>query len=272
MNRNKIIWLTGLPCSGKTTIANKLASQINAEVLDGDDIRVLMNNKDFSLDGRKKHMLMVAELAYRFSKYTSVIVALVSPIDYIRKEITKKYSNVSIVFINAPIKTCINRDVKGMYKRAINGELKNFTGIDAKYESPDNCLSINTKFETVEQSVKKIKYKYFPHEVYSLFIGRWQCLPPHNGHLALFDVVRKEGKKILIGVRDTKIDKNNPYTLRERINSIQESVPDAKIIVIPDIDSVCYGRGVGYDIRQIDLPKDIENISATKIRGKLCYM
>ena len=91
--------LTGLPCSGKTTIAKELARQINAEILDGDDIRNLLKNTDFTKEGRKKHMLSVAEIAYRFSKYTNVIVALVSPIKKVREEIKSKYPNVIEIFI-----------------------------------------------------------------------------------------------------------------------------------------------------------------------------
>jgi len=271
MKRNKIIWLTGLPCSGKTTIAKNLANLINAEILDGDDIRNFVKNNDFSAKGRRNHMLMVAEFAYRFSKYTPVIVSLVSPLNDVREEILNKYNNIELVFVDTSLKTCIKRDVKGMYKKAIKGEIKNFTGYSARYDVPKNCFVVYTDTETIKQSVQKIKDKYFPDKKYSLFIGRWQCLPPHNGHLSLFDKVRKEGKNILIGVRNTPIDKNNPFTLKERINAIQKAVSDAKIIVLPDIEAVCYGRGVGYDIRRIDLPEYIEKISATKIREK-CFM
>ena len=99
-----------------------------------------------------------------------------------------------------------------------------------------------------------------------LFIGRFQ--PLHEGHKKLFDVVRKEGKEILIGIMDTKISKLNPYTVDERIKMIKEQVPDAEIIVLPPIEEVCYGRKVGYAIREIKLDEDIEKISATEIRGK----
>ena len=101
---------------------------------------------------------------------------------------------------------------------------------------------------------------------YSLFIGRWQCIPPHAGHLALFDKVRKEGKKILIAIRDTEIDEKNPYTIQERMKAIEKSVPDAKVIIIPDIKEVCYGRGVGYKVRKIILEPKLQRISATKKR------
>ena len=101
--RKKIFWLTGLPCSGKTTIAKELARKINAKILDGDDIRKINNNQDFSLKGREKHMLAIAELAHRFSKYTNVVVALVSPIKKVRDDIRKKYSNIIEIWIKCDL-------------------------------------------------------------------------------------------------------------------------------------------------------------------------
>ena len=82
----KIYWLTGLPCSGKSTIARELAKHLNAEVLDGDEIRAITSNDDFSKEGRSKHMRSVAAMAYILSKYTDVVVALVSPLKKVREE------------------------------------------------------------------------------------------------------------------------------------------------------------------------------------------
>ncbi len=266
---NKIIWLTGLPCSGKTTIAKKLVNILHAEILDGDDIRTFMKNSDFSLEGRKRHMLSVAEIAYRFSKYVPVVVSLVSPIREVREEIKKKYPNVVEVHVDCSIEECEKRDVKGMYALARKGEIKNFTGIDASYEAPEESIVVNTQEQNVEETVKEILSKAgLSKDKYCLFIGRWQCLPPHDGHLKLFDVVRKEGKKILIGVRDTEVDDKNPYSVKERMDAIRRAVPDAKIIHLPDIEEVCYGRGVGYEIREIRLEDETEKISGTKMREK----
>lgn len=153
----QIFWLTGLPCAGKTTIAKELSKKIDAEILDGDDIRHLLNNTDFSIKGRRRHMLAVAELAYRFSKYTKVIVSLISPIKAVREKIKKKYPNIKEIYIKCDIKECIKRDVKGMYAKALKGEIKNFTGIDAKYEEPGNdTLAVDTERNTVEECVNII--------------------------------------------------------------------------------------------------------------------
>ena len=105
-------------------------------------------------------------------------------------------------------------------------------------------------------------------KIYSLFIGRWQ--PFHKGHKTLIDNVLSDGKNVLIACRDTKIGEDNPYSYQERVEMIRKIYPDenkVKIIKIPDIEEVCYGRKVGWGIREIKLAEDIENISATKIRN-----
>ncbi len=156
-NATQIFWLTGLPCSGKTTIAKALSKEIEAEILDGDDLRQLLHNSDFSIEGRRHHMMAVAKLASMFSRYTNVIVALVSPIKETRNTIRKTYSNIKEVFIKCDIKKCIERDVKGMYAKALKGEIKNFTGIDAEYEEPEKeILAVDTERSTVEECVNII--------------------------------------------------------------------------------------------------------------------
>lgn len=102
----------------------------------------------------------------------------------------------------------------------------------------------------------------------SLFVGRWQ--PFHSGHRALIETVLKKGKPIVIAIRDTEINPENPYTTTERWNMIQRDLRKygelVKIIVIPDIDEICYGRNVGYRIREIKLSSEKEKVSGTKIR------
>lgn len=108
---------------------------------------------------------------------------------------------------------------------------------------------------------------------YSLFIGRYQ--PFHAGHKALMEEVLKEGKPVCIALRNTGIDEKNPFTMEERKCFIMDALAEwfekdmVKIIEIPDIEQVCYGRGVGYGINQIEMPKEIQEISATKIREKM---
>lgn len=102
----------------------------------------------------------------------------------------------------------------------------------------------------------------------SLFIGRWQ--PFHEGHKALIQVVLDEGGEVVIAVRDTPFSEGNPYSVEERMNRIKkvyENNENVEVIAIPDIKEVCYGRDVGWGIRRIRLEKQIEEISATKIRN-----
>ena len=169
MKRKKIFWLTGLCCSGKTTIAKELGKRINAEILDGDDVRKQLDFNDFSPEGRRFHMLEVARRAHKLSEKTNVIVALVSPIKEVREEIKKKYDNVIEIWIQCDIEECIRRDVKGMYKLAKDGKIKNFTGIDAPYEEPNTqgknkTTFVDTEVFDVEQCVDVILERHYDTE------------------------------------------------------------------------------------------------------------
>ena len=107
----------------------------------------------------------------------------------------------------------------------------------------------------------------------ALFIGRWQ--PLHDGHRWLFAQKLDAGELVLIAVRDTPVSDSNPYSTGEVIASLEEEYADevasgmVKVIAIPDISSVNYGRGVGYEINEFVPPEDVSNISATKIRKSL---
>jgi cytidyltransferase-like protein len=106
-----------------------------------------------------------------------------------------------------------------------------------------------------------------------MFIGRWQ--PLHPGHKAMFQQAINEGKKVLIAIRDIEPDEKNPWTPNEVMLNIHSEIRDlvserlAKIIIIPDICSVEFGRGVGYDIIEHIPPTEIANISATAVREEL---
>jgi len=105
-----------------------------------------------------------------------------------------------------------------------------------------------------------------------MFIGRWQ--PWHEGHRWLIDQRLNEGKNVLICIREVDKDDNNPYDPYEVKDNIEKQLNDlvetkkVKVIIIPDIESVNYGRGVGYEIIEHKPPQDIEKISATEIRKK----
>ena len=108
---------------------------------------------------------------------------------------------------------------------------------------------------------------------YSMFIGRWQ--PWHDGHRWLIDQQLNKGKNVWLAIRDVPTDENNPYTPKQVLDNLTKELMDLiqegriMISIIPDIDSVNYGRGVGYEIIEHVPPTEIKEISATKIREQL---
>ena len=108
---------------------------------------------------------------------------------------------------------------------------------------------------------------------FALFVGRWQ--PLHDGHKALFQQVLNEGDKVCIAIRDVEPDEKNPYTADEVFDNISNFYQNnillgqVKVIIIPDISSIEFGRGVGYDVIERIPPSEIAEISATKIRESL---
>jgi adenylylsulfate kinase len=139
-----VIWLTGLSGAGKTTIADALMKAFKDKhiipvLLDGDEIRQSLNQNGFDQSSRKKHNLSVGYLASLFEQQGHiVIVALISPYNEIRNEVRNLCTNFIEVFVSSPIDTCIQRDTKGLYKKAIAGEINDFTGISAPYFPPKN--------------------------------------------------------------------------------------------------------------------------------------
>ena len=108
---------------------------------------------------------------------------------------------------------------------------------------------------------------------YAMFVGRWQ--PLHKGHQELFKQAMDEGKNVLICIRDTAVDEKNPFSAEEIMQNIKSFYPQeiiegkVQVMVIPDICSIEFGRGVGYDIIERIPPTEIGEISATKIRKEM---
>ena len=163
---SKLIWLTGLSGSGKSTIAKGLEKALfkrgfYVQVLDGDNIRTgICNNLGFTVEDRSENIRRISEVAKLFIEAGVVtICSFVSPTQQIRKiaqQIIGDNDHVG-VFIDAPIEICEKRDVKGLYKKARAGEIKNFTGIDSPFERPDNPnLIIETADQTIEESVEQV--------------------------------------------------------------------------------------------------------------------
>lgn len=243
-----IVWLTGHSGSGKTTLAKALQKEWDCIVIDGNEMRQSISlNAGFTREDRAEHNLRVARLAKVLEKQTNVVVSVIAPIRKVRE---------AIDLICSPLWIYV--------KRTLPERVGHF------YEDPGiEYPIIYTDDLTIKESLAWLKAYMGIDEKkkYSLFIGRWQSKNAlHNGHLALFDKVRREGKNILIAIRDTEIDQDNPLLAQQRQEMICEQVPDARVIVIPDIEEVVYGREVGWGIREIRLDEEIESISATRIR------
>ena len=105
---------------------------------------------------------------------------------------------------------------------------------------------------------------------YAMFVGRWQ--PLHTGHQELFKRALDEDKNVLICIRDIQPDEKNPFTAQQVLENITEfyqNEPRVKVMIIPDICSIEFGRGVGYDIIEHTPPQEIHDISATKVREQM---
>lgn len=271
----KVIWLTGLPSSGKTTIAEKLIQHLDAIHLDGDLIRgsYISKGLGFTKKARDTNLFRVAEIAKLCVQKNYVVCSFVSPYNSTRAEIKEIIGDSFVeVFVNCSIDECIRRDVKGLYMKALDGLIDNFTGISDPYETPANPdIVVNTEITDVDHCVYKILDKIEYYKTYALYIGRWNGVY-HNGHAHIVDEALKEGKNVLMGVRDVKPDQNNPWTASQTkamLDHFYDDEPRVKIIIIPDIDSVNYGRGVGYAINEIKVEKEVAGISGTKCRKLL---
>ena len=158
-----VIFLTGLSGSGKTTIAKALMKKLQQKgivpvLLDGDEIRNVIKQTGFDEQSRKNHNLNVGYMASLLeSQGNFVIVSLISPYEDTRNTIRGMCKNFKEVYVSTDIKICIERDSKGLYAKAINGEIKDFTGISAPYFPPkDPEVNIDTATSTVQEAVEKI--------------------------------------------------------------------------------------------------------------------
>ena len=161
-----VVWFTGLSGSGKSTIANLVEKDlfdrnIQTFSLDGDNIRNRLNNDlDFTEKDRKENLRRIAEVAKLFVEGGNIVIAsFVSPLISDRKYVKSIIGNKDFieVFVNTSLEECERRDVKGLYKKAREGKIPNFTGISAPYQEPINPdLVVKTENEDVQTSVKKV--------------------------------------------------------------------------------------------------------------------
>tara|TARA_Y100001968_G_C19267995_1_gene672704 strand:+ start:161 stop:733 length:573 start_codon:yes stop_codon:yes gene_type:complete len=162
-HKGMVFWFTGLSGSGKSTIANAFDDALNnlkkkTYILDGDNIRMGLNKDlSFSPEDRKENIRRISEVAKLFADSgTIVLTAFISPYIVDRESARDLIgSDFNEVFVNTSIDECIKRDPKGLYKKALAGEIKGFTGIDAPYEAPKNAEIILENL-SIEESVKEL--------------------------------------------------------------------------------------------------------------------
>jgi len=170
--RAKVIWLTGLSGSGKTTIASLLEKRLFelnyfCQILDGDNVRSGINiNLMFTDEDRIENIRRIAEVSKLFMNCGIILIcAFISPTNEIRqmaKEIVGEDDFLE-VFIDAPLEVCETRDPKGLYKKARAGEIKNFTGISAPFESPKSpFLKVDNTNPDMDETVRQMLMKILP--------------------------------------------------------------------------------------------------------------
>jgi adenylylsulfate kinase len=186
MERGFTIWFTGPPCSGKTTLSKKVEAELRKrrltkiELLDGDVVRTnLSKGLGFSKEDRDTNIKRIGFVCKLLSRNGVIaIAAAISPYREVRDYNRKEIGNFVEVYCKCPLEVCIQRDVKGLYKKALAGEIKNYTGVDDPYEEPLNPeVILETDKESYEESVAKIIRKlemlgYIPAEEGVLLLKR----------------------------------------------------------------------------------------------------
>lgn len=187
MKEGFTVWFTGLPCSGKSTLARRLERALQQRgrrcwVLDGDEVRTrICKGLGFSREDRDENIRRIAYVARAITHAGGIaITCAISPYRAVRAQARAEIGRFLEVFTDAPLEECIRRDVKGMYRRALAGELKNFTGVSDPYEPPEAPeVHLHTDRETEDACVEKILRKaeelgYLPSA---------GLPPPHGGTL-----------------------------------------------------------------------------------------
>src|SRR5690606_39110021 len=164
MSRGFVVWMTGLSGAGKSTLASLLTQElslrgVHVECLDGDEVRKnLSHGLGFVREDRDRNVRRIGYVARMVARSGScAITAAISPYRALRDEIRSKTENFVEVYCECPIDVLTERDPKGLYKRALAGEIKNFTGVDDPYEAPENPeVLVRTDLASPEQCIQEI--------------------------------------------------------------------------------------------------------------------
>ena len=252
----KKILIMGLPGSGKTTLASKLVPLLNAKWLNNDEARKAANDWDFSEEGRIRQAKRMADIAEKYKKegrYNYLVTDYICPTPKTREIFNADY----LIWINT-----INKG--------------RFEDTNKMFVKPEKCdfqvTTQNAEIWAYQIRDQLIPYKWDNKKPTAQMLGRWQ--PFHEGHYALFEEIIKKTGQVCIQVRDVQGVDDNPFDFDQVKSKITEKLEPKyknrfKIVLVPNITNICYGRGVGYTIEEIVLPEHIQKISATKIRTEM---
>lgn len=250
MKKIKIL-IMGLPGSGKTFLAKRFSKVINAEWLNADKIRGINNDWDFTDQGILRQVKRMRKLADR-SKKKYIVADFVCPL-----KIQIKIFRPNLIVWMDTIK-------KGRYP-----------SMNKIFKAPQK-YHLRIKEKDIKINLLKLKDKVFKYEwknnhSTALMLGRYQ--PWHYGHKKIFEKSLIRTGQVLIFVKDVYRQGDNPFSFKQVKNFILKDLIEFKnrfkVIKAPNITNIFYGRKVGYKIKKINLDKNIQKISATKIRKKL---
>ena len=249
----KKILIMGLPGAGKTTLASKLVPLLKAKWLNADEVRKEANDWDFSDEGRKRQAKRMANLAENLKKEGNIVIA-------------------DFVCPTPNARSLFNPDFIIWMDTIEKGRFEDTNKIFVKPEKHDvRVTEKNAELWALKISDKLIQYKWDNRKPTAQMLGRWQ--PWHGGHQALFEEIIIKTGQVNIMVRDVKGVGDNPFDFETVKQNIEKALIDfknrIKISLVPNITNICYGRGVGYKIEEIVLAKEVQEISATKIRKKM---
>ena len=246
----------GLPGSGKTTLASKLVPLLNAKRLNNDEVRKAANDWDFSEEGRERQAKRMTDITEKYrqeGRYDYLVADYICPTPKIRELFKADY----LVWVDTIDK----------------GRFEDTNKMFVKPEKFDfRVTTKNAELWAHQIADQLIPYKWNNKKATAQMLGRWQ--PFHGGHYALFEEIIKKTGQVCIQVRDVKGVDDNPFDFESvKKNIEQRLLPNFKnrfkIVLVPNITNISYGRGVGYKIEEVVLPEKIQNISATKIRKEM---
>lgn len=254
MNKKKLILIMGLPGSGKTTLADRLKSEINAHRLNADVIRSKFNDWDFSKNGRIRQAKRMFKFAKELLKKKNVIVDFICP----TPDSFKYFKADFIVWMDTVKKS-------------------RFSNIDKIFKKPKKYnLRVTSKDVELWQLIFKDKfynnsYSWDNKKPTVQMLGRFQ--PWHLGHRKLFEMSLRKAGQVNIQVKDVYGLNDNPYTFNEIKKKISRDLKvfgkRLRITKAPNITEIVYGRKVGYKISRIKLSNSLHKISATNIRKNM---